>query len=61
MPQTTPDLWLLFAAGLALLLLAALPRAARTTLTTVQQLNAWDILRNKTLLITKEGLQSILA
>jgi large subunit ribosomal protein L4 len=33
----------------------------RTTLTTVQQLNAWDILRNRTLLLTKEGLQQILA
>jgi len=33
----------------------------RTTLTTVQQLNAWDILRNRTLLLTKEGLQKILA
>jgi hypothetical protein len=29
MPHTTPDLWLLFAAGLALLLLASVPRAAR--------------------------------
>src|SRR3954466_12895290 len=33
----------------------------RTTLTTVQQLNAWDILRNRTLLLTKDGLQQILA
>lgn len=33
----------------------------RSTLTTVQQLNAWEIMRNKTLLVTKEGLQSILA
>ena len=33
----------------------------RTTLTTVSQLNAWDILRNRTLLLTKEGLQQILA
>ena len=33
----------------------------RTTLTTVKQLNAWDILRNRTLLLTKEGLQQILA
>jgi large subunit ribosomal protein L4 len=43
----------------------SIERAARniasTKLTTVQQLNAWDILRNKTLLVTKEGLQSILA
>lgn len=33
----------------------------RTTLTTVSQLNAWDILRNRTLLLTKDGLQQILA
>lgn len=33
----------------------------RTTLTTVAQLNAWDILRNRTLLLTKAGLQQILA
>jgi len=33
----------------------------RTTLTTVSQLNAWDILRNRTLLVTKAGLQQILA
>jgi large subunit ribosomal protein L4 len=33
----------------------------RTELTTVAQLNAWDILRNKTLLTTKTGLQQILA
>lgn len=33
----------------------------RTTLTTVQQLNAWDILRSRTLLVTKSGLQQILA
>jgi len=32
----------------------------RTTLTTVSQLNAWDILRNRTLLLTKDGLQEIL-
>jgi large subunit ribosomal protein L4 len=34
---------------------------ARTTLTTVAQLNVWDLLRNRTLLLTKEGLQQILA
>ncbi len=34
---------------------------ARTTLTTVSQLNARDILNNHTLLLTKEGLQKILA
>jgi large subunit ribosomal protein L4 len=31
----------------------------RTTLTTVSQLNAWDVLRNKTLLVTREGFDSI--
>src|SRR5947208_11996515 len=29
----------------------------RTTLTTVEQLNAWDILRNRTLLLTRDGLE----
>ena len=33
----------------------------RTTLTTVDQLNAWDILRNRTLLMTKDALQKLLA
>jgi ribosomal protein L4 len=33
----------------------------RTTLTTVSQLNAWDIVRNRTLLLTKAGLEQILA
>jgi large subunit ribosomal protein L4 len=33
----------------------------RTTLTTVAQLNAWDILRNRTLLLTRAGLEQILA
>jgi large subunit ribosomal protein L4 len=32
----------------------------RTTLTTVSQLNAWDLLKNRTLLVTKDGLESIL-
>ena len=32
----------------------------RTTLTTVQQLNAWDLLKNRTLLLTKDGLEAIL-
>ena len=32
----------------------------RTTLTTVNQLNAWDILRNRTLLLTRAGLEQIL-
>jgi large subunit ribosomal protein L4 len=43
----------------------ALERSARnidrTTLTTVKQLNAWDILRNRTLLMTKEGFETLLA
>ena len=29
----------------------------RTTLTTVDQLNAWDILQNRTLLLTRDGLE----
>lgn len=33
----------------------------RTKLTTVAQLNAWDILKNRTLLLTKDGLEQILA
>ena len=33
----------------------------RTTITSVDQLNAWDILRNRTLLLTKDGLEKILA
>jgi large subunit ribosomal protein L4 len=33
---------------------------ARTKLTTVAQLNAWDILRTRTLVVTKAGLQTIL-
>lgn len=33
----------------------------RTTLTTVSQLNAWEILRSRTLLVTKAGLEQILA
>jgi large subunit ribosomal protein L4 len=44
---------------------ASLERGARnirkTTLTTVDQLNAWDIMQNRTLLVTKEGLEKILA
>lgn len=43
----------------------ALERSARnidrTTVTAVSQLNAWDIMRNRTLLVSKSGLQSILA
>ena len=33
----------------------------RTTLTTVSQLNAWEILRNRTLLMTMAGLEQLLA
>jgi large subunit ribosomal protein L4 len=33
----------------------------RTTMTTVSQLNAWDILRSRTLLLTRAGLEQILA
>ena len=33
----------------------------RTTLTTVSQLNAWEILRSRTLLMTKAGLEQLLA
>jgi large subunit ribosomal protein L4 len=33
----------------------------RTTVTTVEQLNAWDILNNRTLLLTKAGLEQLLA
>jgi len=42
----------------------ALERSARnldrTTVTTVSQLNAWDILKNRTLLLTRAGLEEIL-
>lgn len=33
----------------------------RTKLTTVSQLNAWDILNSRTLLVTKDGFQSLIA
>ncbi|MBA3272796.1 MAG: 50S ribosomal protein L4 [Chthoniobacterales bacterium] len=33
----------------------------RTQLTTVEQLNAWDIMQKRTLLITKAGLEQLLA
>ena len=33
----------------------------RTTVTSVAQLNAWDILKNRTLLVTKAGLEQLLA
>ena len=31
------------------------------TLTTVDQLNAWDILRNRTLVVTRAGMEKLLA
>jgi large subunit ribosomal protein L4 len=33
----------------------------RTTTTTIDQLNAWDIIKNRTLLVTRDGLDKILA
>jgi large subunit ribosomal protein L4 len=33
----------------------------RTTTTTVDQLNAWDILRNRTLVVTRAGMEKLLA
>ena len=33
----------------------------RCTVTTVRQLSAWDVMQNKTLLLTKDGLQKLLA
>jgi large subunit ribosomal protein L4 len=33
----------------------------RTTLTTVDQLNAWDLLRHRTLLVTKAGIEKLTA
>jgi large subunit ribosomal protein L4 len=33
----------------------------RTNMTTVEQLNAWDLLRTRTLLLTKDGLEKILS
>jgi large subunit ribosomal protein L4 len=33
----------------------------RTTTTTIDQLNAWDIIKNRTLLVTRAGLDKILA
>ena len=33
----------------------------RCTVTTVRQLNAWNIMQNRTLLVTKDGLQKLLA
>ena len=44
--------------------LAKLESAARNidrmTVTTVAQLNAWDVLRNRTLLISKDGLNKLI-
>ena len=33
----------------------------RATVTTVAQLNAWDMLKSRTLLLTKAGLEALLA
>jgi len=33
----------------------------RTTVTTVEQLNVWDLIRNRTLLMTKDGFEKVLA
>lgn len=33
----------------------------RTTVTSVEALNAWDLLRNQTLVVTRDGLEKILA
>ncbi len=71
-PKTKPVVDMFKKLGIDRSVLLALPgrdenveRSARnidrTTLTTVQQLNAWDILRNRTLLLTRAGLEQILA
>jgi len=71
-PKTKPVAQMFKALGIERSCLLALPRRDenleksarnidRTTLTTVSQLNAWDILRNRTLLVSKAGLQQILA
>ena len=71
-PKTKPVAAMFKALGIERSCLLALPgrdenleksarNIDRTTLTTVSQLNAWDILRNRTLLLTKAGLEQILA
>lgn len=71
-PKTKPVAAMFKALGIDRSVLLALPgrdenleksarNIDRTTLTTVSQLNAWDILRNRTLLLTKAGLEQILA
>jgi len=71
-PKTKPVAQMFKALGIERSCLLALPgrdenleksarNIDRTTLTTVSQLNAWDILRNRTLLLTKAGLEQILA
>src|SRR5258706_11676689 len=71
-PKTKEVAKILKALGIDRSVLVALPahdamveRSARniqkTQMTTVAQLNAWDILNNKTLLTTKAGLEQILA
>jgi large subunit ribosomal protein L4 len=71
-PKTKPVAAMFKALGIERSCLLALPgrdenleksarNIDRTTLTTVSQLNAWDILKNRTLLLTKAGLEQILA
>jgi large subunit ribosomal protein L4 len=71
-PKTKLVVGILKALGIDRTCLMALPqhdelieRSARNLsqarLTTVAQLNAWDILQNRTLLLTKAGLEQILA
>jgi len=71
-PKTKVVAGILKALGIDRTCLMALPqhdelieRSARNLsqaqLTTVAQLNAWDILQNRTLLLTKAGLQQLLA
>ncbi len=52
---------LLALAGPDELLVRSARNIDRTTTTTVDQLNAWEILRNRTLLMTKAGLEQLLA
>ena len=71
-PKTREVAKILKALGIDRSVLVALPahdalveRSARnlqkTQMTTVAQLNAWDILNKKTLLTTKAGIEQILA
>ena len=71
-PRTKPVAQMFKALGIDRSVLLALPgrdenveksarNIDRTTLTTVKQLNVWDILRNRTLLMTKDGLEQLIA